>query len=596
MKIRQFSLLLFSALMLSLCTPKSIPYSYHNEDDTAVSEVESPSEAEDKKDEPRDVFAEFSVDSIQLKIEAYVDSIKTDHLHQIEGEFIFAKVVLPEMYETNKFMINWHDNQNRFEALECIKNSWQDGLEPNDYHLEKINELRADILSNTILDYNEIAQFDILLTDGLLLYSYHLIKGKVNPANLDVNWNFNTRAIPKDPTKYFLKAIDNQSVMQTVHGLRPDYHQYDQFIHAMVHYTELQNKGGWNPVPFYKVVKPGEFGDGLDEIRKRLHITGDIEVDEGFMDSLYDDDMADAIKRYQSRHGLNPDGIIGKNTIAALNIPIEKKIEQLKINLERARWVLDDIGNNVVLVNIANFKLFYLIDSIREHQTKVMVGTYYNQTPVFRSRMKYLVFNPTWTVPYSIATKELLPKIKKDPDYLADRNISLLNRSGKVIPQSSVDWSIVTPQLFPYTLRQEPGPGNALGQVKFIFPNKYAVYLHDTPSKYLFVKEERAFSHGCIRVQNPLELAEVLLNDEKWNQEKIQEILHQKKEKVVHLKKPLDVLLLYWTCGFMENGDIFFIKDVYNRDQRILSALSNTDWEELIREYRVEIDNSSTNP
>ena len=593
MKSLQFTLMLFSALLFSLCAPKNIPYSYHNEDKPeSLREEYLPESHEEEKD----VFAGFSVDSIQTRIAAYVDSIKTNQLYQIDGEYIFAKVVLPEMYEASKFMLNWHDNQNRFEALECIKNSWKDGLEPKDYHLEKIDALRDDILSNTSLDYNEIAEFDILLTDGLLLYSYHLIMGKVNPHNLDVNWNFNNRAIPQDPTKLFLKAIDDQTVQQTVYDLRPDYQTYHQFIGAMVKYTELQHAGSWNPVGLNKIIKPGEFSKGLDNIRKRLFITGDLEMEEGFMDSLYDDDLVNGIKRFQSRHGLNPDGIIGKNTIAALNIPVEDKIEQLKINLERARWVLDDIGNNVVLVNIANFKLFYLKDSIREHQTKVMVGTYYNQTPVFRSKMKYLVLNPTWTVPYSIATKELLPKIKTDPNYLVDRNISLLNKSGKAIPQNSVDWSTVTPQSFAYTLRQEPGPGNALGQVKFIFPNKYAVYLHDTPSKYLFVKEDRAFSHGCIRVQNPLHFAAVLLNDEKWNQEKIKEVLDQKKEKVVHLKKPLDVLLLYWTCGFMENGDIFFIKDVYNRDQRILAGLSDTNWEELIREYHAEINNSPTNP
>jgi len=469
-------------------------------------------------------------------------------------------------------------------------------LNPNDYHLEKIQALREDILNNTMLDYNEIAEFDILLTDGLLLYSYHLIKGKVNPSNLDVNWNFSLRDISQNPIPLFLDAIDKQTIAKTVYSLRPDFPQYNQFVSQLTRYQMLNDNGGWEEVIVKNVIKPGEFSDELASIRKRLFISGDLDFEKGFMDSLYHDDLVKAVKQFQSRHGLNPDGVIGKNTIAALNIPIDQKIDLLKINMERARWVLGETGDDIILVNIARFNLFYIKDSIIEHETKVMVGTYYNQTPVFKSKLKYLVFNPTWTVPYSIATKEILPKIKKDPNYLADRNISLLNRNGKAITQSSVDWSAVTSQRFPYTLRQEPGPGNALGQVKFIFPNKYSVYLHDTPSKYLFVKEERAFSHGCIRVQNPLKLAEVLLNDEKWNQEKIQEVLNQKKEKIVHLKKPLDVLLLYWTCGFMENEDIFFIKDVYDRDQKILTGLSSNDWENLMREYQQEINKNTSTP
>jgi murein L,D-transpeptidase YcbB/YkuD len=207
--------------------------------------------------------------------------------------------------------------------------------------------------------------------------------------------------------------------------------------------------------------------------------------------------------------------------------------------------------------------------------------------------MKYLVFNPTWTIPYSIATQEILPKLKKDSTYLSDKNMTLLNASGVAINQRSVDWSTVTPSNFYYTIREEPGPANALGQVKFMFPNNYSVYLHDTPSKYLFARDDRAFSHGCIRVQSPLKLAEVLLNDTKWDQEKIKQVIDEKKETVVYLKKPIDILLLYWTCGFYDNKDVFFLKDIYNRDQKVLEQLQNNDWEKLIPYYRKEISSSA---
>ena len=582
MKFLNKLLVLLIPLLLSYCAQKTIPYSYNTSDKLQPVVEEKLVELEE---EPEDIFTNFSVDSIKVYVKAIIDSVNENELYKINGEYIFSKNVLPEMYNKNGFILNWHNEKNRSDALECLKMSWTDGLNPVDYHFEKIQSLREDILNNTFLDYHEIALLDILLTDGLLLYSYHLIKGKINPNTLDINWNFSSRAIPESPTKLFLDACDKNAVMETVYKFRPQYAPYPQFVNEMIRYQMIKDNGGWEKVNVSNVIKPNEFSNELSSIRKRLFVTGDIEFEESFMDSLYDEDMVNAIKKFQNRHGLNPDGVIGKNTIEALNRPVDQKIDLIKINMERARWILNDLGDDMVLVNIANFKLFYFQDSVRVHETKVMTGSYYHQTPIFKSKIKYLVFNPTWTVPYSIASKEILPKLKKDPNYLSTRNITLLTRDGKAIPQSSVDWSQVTQSNFTYTLRQEPGPGNALGQVKFIFPNKYSVYLHDTPSKYLFVKEERAFSHGCIRVQNPLDLAEVLLNDEKWNKEKIQEILDQKKEKIVNLKKPLDVLLLYWTSGFLENKDAFFIKDVYDRDQKILAGLQNNDWEKLMKEY-----------
>lgn len=577
-------------ILLFYCTPKSISYNYHVPDESIQVAEEISTEAEEPIE---DIFANFSVDSIKIHVESIINQLSKDQLYKINGEYIFSQNVLPEMYQKTGFNLNWHDARNRSEALECLEKSWTDGLNPADYHLEKILALRDDILNNKALDYNEIAQIDILLTDGLLLYSYHLIKGKINPNTLDLNWNFSSRDIPQTPAKLFLEAIEKNTVLETVYSFRPSSPPYSQFVNQLIRYQKIKENGGWQGVNAGTVIKPGEFSSILPSVRKRLFVTGDMDVEEGFMDSLYDEDLVNAIKKFQNRHGLNPDGVIGKNTYESLNKSIDSKIDQIKINMERARWILGGIDDDMILVNIANFKLFYLQDSIRAHETKVMVGTYYNQTPIFKSKLKYLVFNPTWTVPYSIASKEILPKLKKDPNYLADRNISLLTRDGKAIPQSSVDWSQVSKSNFSYTLRQEPGPGNALGQVKFIFPNQYSVYLHDTPSKYLFVKEERAFSHGCIRVENPLEFAEVLLKDQNWDREKIQEVLDGKKQKIVNLKKPIDVLLLYWTCGFLENKDIFFVNDVYDRDQKILTGLQNTNWEKLIKEYQQEIQKSA---
>jgi len=226
-----------------------------------------------------------------------------------------------------------------------------------------------------------------------------------------------------------------------------------------------------------------------------------------------------------------------------------------------------------LLVNIADFHLYIFQDAVIDYTSRVVVGKEHHETPIFTSNIQYVVFNPTWTVPYSIATKETLPRLKRDPDYLSNRNMTLL-RNGKEIDPYSIDFSKYSVNNFPFTIRQEPGIYNALGRMKFIFPNKYSVYLHDTPSKSYFEKSERTFSHGCVRVQNPHLLAEQLLGDKGYDQEKIKEVLKTEKETIVHLENKMPVLLMYWTCyENHENGKMYFYKDVYNRDKVILDEL-----------------------
>jgi murein L,D-transpeptidase YcbB/YkuD len=248
-------------------------------------------------------------------------------------------------------------------------------------------------------------------------------------------------------------------------------------------------------------------------------------------------------------------------------------VQQLEVNLERARWVLDDISERFVLVNIAGFRVYVVQDRQFVWESRAQVGRTYRKSPVFRDEMKYLVFNPTWTVPYSIATRDLLPQIKDDPGFFEDRGFDLRDRQSKTVDPSTVDWSQIAPGRFPYTLVQRPSPANALGRVKFMFPNEYAVYLHDTPSKYLFDRADRSFSSGCIRVENPFELAEILLGADGWNQEKFQQVLETGKERTVFLSEPVPILLLYWTAQANPDGTVSFFRDVYERDAGVLTAL-----------------------
>ncbi len=529
-----------------------------------------------------EVVETWPPESLAGYLRAYVDSIITTEVFNLDGEYIFSNNVLPDIYTKRLYLPNWQNRKNREDALLSLENSWIDGLEPGDYHLDAIHQLRNRIDSADFPSPADAAVFDILLTDGLMLYSSHLIKGKIDPKTLDVSWNFGRRDIPRDAEKIFGDAIDSNKICEALYALRPQHQMYQRFIDERIRYQRLMEDGGWNTVSISRTVKPGEKSQALMSLYKRLIATSDMTDSITKIDSVYSGELVEGIKHFQSRHGLEPDGVIGKNTIEALNVPVESRIRQISVNMERMRWFISDFSKDMVLINIAGYSLFLYRDSVRQFQTKVMVGTYYNQTPVLKSKLNYLVLNPSWSVPYSIATKEILPKLKEDSTYLANKNMILLNTQGKTVDPSTIDWKTVSGNNLIYTVKQNPGPGNALGKVKFIFPNNYSVYLHDTPSRYLFAREERAFSHGCIRVQSPLSFAELLLQDKNWDMEKILAAIDKGEEKTVHLKKPIDVFLLYWTSGFLDSGEIYFIRDVYNRDQKIYEGLKNHNWEKII--------------
>jgi murein L,D-transpeptidase YcbB/YkuD len=266
---------------------------------------------------------------------------------------------------------------------------------------------------------------------------------------------------------------------------------------------------------------------------------------------------------------------VDPGTLEAVNVTVETRIDQIRVNLERARWVFHSVHGKFVLVDIAGFEVAVRQEDGLTWTCRAQVGKPYHETPVFRSDIKYLVFCPTWTIPPGILEEDTLPAVKRDPDYLAKRNINVIDRNGNVVDQASIDWSKYSAQDLPYALRQEPGPNNALGQIKFIFPNPHLVYLHDTPSKSLFDHTDRAFSSGCIRVEKPFELAELLLNDpEKWNQEEIKKAIESGKTRTVFLPVPVPVLLFYWTVEPFPNGEVHFKSDLYGRDEAILEGLN----------------------
>jgi murein L,D-transpeptidase YcbB/YkuD len=319
-------------------------------------------------------------------------------------------------------------------------------------------------------------------------------------------------------------------------------------------------------VPEGPKLELGSSGPRVAALRARLGAEGDSDA--------FDAPLADAVRRFQARHGLDADGVVGPGTLAALNVPIAARIAQIRVNLERGRWYLHELDPTFVIVNVAGFEVYYLRDSKLVWSARAIIGKPFRATPIFRSRMTYLVLNPTWTVPPGILANDILPAQRRNPSYLAKKGLQVVDRNGRVVPASSIDWSQATARRFPYNLVQPPGPENALGRVKFMFPNSHSVYLHDTPTRSLFEKSERAFSSGCIRIENPLELAALLLEGQKgWDRAAIDAALATGKTRTVTLERPVPVLLTYFTAWVDRGGELQLRRDVYGRDPKVLRAL-----------------------
>jgi len=508
--------------------------------------------------------------SIRDQIRQRVELIRSGGGLTINGDSIASVQVLPALYEQGDYAPVWTRSDSidqLFEALETIDG---DGLDAADYHYAALTALRAQVAKTS--DSALSADFDILLTDSLVRLGYHLLVGKVDPVELDNNWNMDDTIGDLDTALALAQAIDKGTVNQLVNSLRPQHPVYPAFRAALARYRDIQQRGGWKPVPEGLTLKPGMTDARILDLRQRLSVTGDM-PDSDLSSALFDANVEAGVKKFQQRHGLEADGMVGKSTIAAMNVPVQDHIDQIRVNLERARWVLHNLPDEYVLTDIAGFGVSYFRNGKVIWESRAQVGKPFRKTPVFRSKITYLDINPTWTIPPTILKNDILPKLKKDPDYLRKHDMRVLTFAGKPVDESTIDWSKYPGAKFPYMIRQNPGPKNALGRIKFMFPNKYAVYLHDTPSKSLFGKTARALSSGCIRIENPYDFGVLLLNNDQWDKDRILKTVDTGKTTTVSLDKPVTVILLYWTVDTTEKGDVIFKNDIYNRDAAVLAGL-----------------------
>lgn len=481
--------------------------------------------------------------------------------------------VLPELYKRRGYRPVWVRPQSVEQLVEAIQETYHDGLDPKDYHLEEIRLLLAQTNTTASSDPSLAASRDLLLTDAFIRLANHSACGKEDPLTHHPQWNLDRKIDGADPVVFIEKAIEAPSLTQAIDERKTRHPYYGLLKAALADYRAIRASGGWARVPFGPALKKGRIDPRVAALRARLAVTDHLQETSG--DPMtFDSRLEQALRDFQRRHGLKPDGVLGKGTLQALNVPVEDRIDQIRVNLERTRWVLHDVDTTYVLVDIAGFRVFFLRDNRIIWSCRAQVGQPYRDTPVFRSSISSVEFNPAWTVPQGIFEKDILPAVRKDPGYLGKKGIQVMDRSGRAVNPKTVDWSLYPARPFPYKLRQNPGPVNALGRIKIVFPNEYLVYLHDTPSKELFEKEDRAFSSGCIRVEKPFELAELLLDDPStWSLPSIMAAVDSKKTQKVLLQRPVPILLQYWTVEVDETGVVSFKKDPYNQDAAVLEGL-----------------------
>ena len=502
--------------------------------------------------------------------------------HQLRGANIVAADGVARFYEADQFQPRWQDPTRLDQLIAAIADLQHDGLDPADYHVATLQSFRSDLRGGQSLAPADQADLELVATDAMMLALYHLFVGKVDPEKLSSQWNFSARPLDVEAgLERFRQALAAGEIAESFERARPQHPWYQRGRERLKEYRALQAVGGWSPISGGPTIEPGMSDPRVPALRYRLTVTkdleGTLEAPTPPYDTVYDPALEAAVKRFQLRHGLTPDGAIGPGTLQALNVPVSARIDQIRVNLERSRWVLHELHGNFVLVDVAGFYVSYFRDDEPVWTSKVIVGRPYRETPIFKSTITYVVFNPTWTIPAGILVKDKLPVIKRDPGYLKRNNIRVIDSSGREVDPRSVNWNRYgAGRLPPYQLRQDPGDDNALGLVKIMFPNQYSVYLHDTPSKSLFDKDERTFSSGCIRVQKAFELAERVLDDpSRWNQATMAEVVAAKAMKTVNLAKPVPVLLLYWTAQPTPDGQVLFRNDIYGRDPPTLAALNS---------------------
>ena len=481
-------------------------------------------------------------------------------------------------YQERNYVLAWLDLEGVFpqaeSLLEAVKQAHHHGLDSNSYPIQEIRFLRKALFEDSIGadSFPTLSvQLDFALTATFISYGTHMLSGVISPENNDLLWVTYHRQM--DWAVYLEETLVNGDVVDAIEALVPTYSQYNLLKEKLALYRELKADSSKN---YNAPISLGTGDDSLKIIvplKERLNLLGDL-PESALKQSPdgWDERITNAIASFQERHGMANDGILDAETLAALNVSIEVRIEQIILNMERLRWLPESLGEKYLLINIPDYQLRIMKKGKVDLMMKVIVGKVMTKTPVFSDTMEYIVFSPTWTVPKSISIEEMLPKIKEDENYF-DRNNFVLyedwSPDAQEIDPHDVKWKKIDEENFGFKIVERPGRGNALGSVKFIFPNSHAIYLHDTPAGHLFNQTERGFSYGCIRVEKPQILSEYLLkeNNQGWDLDKIASHMALDTPTTVTLKQQLPIHIVYHSAWVDKDNRIHFLKDIYQQDR-----------------------------
>jgi murein L,D-transpeptidase YcbB/YkuD len=473
--------------------------------------------------------------------------------------------------------------------VSAVQRAEAEGLKAGIYAVPDPARLQAAASWNPLkqgLSDEQTLDAELQLSYAFVKYATHLASGRTDPASVDPHWFVTPRTV--DVVAVMKQAAGSGRIEEALRALAPQHPQYAQLRETLARSREIAARGGWPAVPEGARLRYGSRSPEVALLRARLAATGDLAqpaeapvpapagapapaaspgtAAPARPPAVFDADVRTALKRFEARHGLLPDGVLDRAALRALNVPVEARIEQITLNMERWRWLPESLGARHVLVNVPTYQLDVYENGTVVLPMRVVAGKKDNPTPIFMDKMEQVVFSPYWNIPPNIARNETIPAVMNDPDYL-DKNGMELVKGSRVVSPGSVSWAAV--EAGDYTFRQRPGPKNALGHVKFIFPNKFDVYLHDTPADSLFARTERGFSHGCVRLEKPLELAEYVLRGQpEWTRERIVSAMHSGSEKWVKLKEPLPVYILYMTAWVDADGSVQFREDIYGHDQK----------------------------
>jgi len=516
-------------------------------------------------------FGEIS-ESIRL----FIDDKSEGPAYKVDNENLLCSKELHLFYVNRFYDPAWVTrnsfSNNGFDLINYIRQVDQQGLQPADYHLYLIEEYLGKMLSQTAVDTAVVMKLDLLLSDAFMLLGSHLYYGKVDQAKEGANWKMQRKDPGLRMDLRLEEALAANEVEMELNMLAPGYKAYWMMKEELAFFLKLDGML-WPAILLDKSVKPGDTSQIVPKVRDRLIKLRYVLSDS--ISAIVDEELEKQLKAFQYDRGLNADGVIGRATLEYLNYLPLKLIGQLKVNLERFRWLPPQMTGKHIIVNIANFELDLISGTDTLISMRAIVGKESRRTPVFNDSMTYIVFSPTWTVPRTILQQDVIPELLKGPEYLIKKKMKLLRNNGAELAYSDIDWSTISESNFPYMVRQDPGPGNSLGRVKFMFPNAYNVYIHDTPSKSFFARDSRDVSSGCIRVEDPFDLAVLLLSDApEWSPDKIRNAMQQTEEQTVLLKVPVDVRVVYLTAWTDGRDRVQFRNDIYQNDGRVLEALN----------------------